>query len=518
MMLRRSPIPEPEAEPAGPTDVPEPAGAPDFWWATVAGVLAALFAVAALLGRYPYAAALAGGFALLSLPGARPRRLLGRAVRWALAGPWRWRVAVLGTVGAVGLWARGHALLSCAVALLTAAPIFTAAVGVRLRRPRERTHPVKLSTDEEWRVRVETEWPITAARAGLANPDEPAETAELDGPVELLGPGAMHYRLDVEPALLTPEDVSARVPALMRRQRARHIVVRPVDPDDLDLVDVWLWRGRHPLDVPVSWRDLTPLPGREWVPVGRRATGGARGQLAMRWRLSTGYFGSPEMGKTTTQRAFLLGCKVQGLPLAGGLHIIDPNGDFAPWRHVLGDRYARTPAEGRELAARFAERVGERYSRLEHGETVTPAPGTPALLLMVGEWAPLRQVRAGFGKDDVAGIATDLRYAAGNGRRAAAAIHLADQLTQKDELGPLRDLLGQRWLHWVPEAAMVDPALGSGALDHGARAHELPASLKGAAYVLDAETRLPELGRPAHIDPADVAEVFGLEEAQEWAE
>jgi hypothetical protein len=59
---------------------------------------------------------------------------------------------------------------------------------------------------------------------------------------------------------------------------------------------------------------------------------------------------------------------------------------------------------------------------------------------------------------------------------------------------------------------MVDPALGSGALDRGALAHELPASLKGAAYVLDVETRWPTLGRPAVVPVHEVPEAFGLEE------
>ena len=511
MMLRRSPETVPAELDAGELVSP----ARDPWWATyVALPFAVLFGVAALLGLYPHAGLFAVAMALPALLSGAARRAARRAGRWAVLGPWRWRVAVLGLLAAGWVWPRAGALLSCAVALPAAAPIVWAAVGVRLRRPRERKGLVKPGADEEWRRRVEDEWPITAARAGLANPDEPAELAVLAGPVELLAPGHVHYRLDVEPALLTPEDVSQRIPALVRRQRAGHIVVRPVDPNNPDLVDVWLWRGVHPLDVPVDWRDLRPIgsePG-EWVPIGRLATGGAAGrQLALRWRISTGYFGAPETGKTNTQRAMLKGCQVQGLPLAGGLHIVDPNGDFAPWAPVLGERYSRTPREARRMVARFAERVGERYDSLTHGETVTPAPGTPALLLVVGEWAPLRQVRAGFGKDDVAGIATDMRYVAGNGRRAAAAVHLADQLTQKDELGPLRDLLGQRLLHWVPEAAMVDPALGSGALDRGARAHELPASLKGAAYVLDVETRWPVLGRPAVIPVDEVADAFGLE-------
>ena len=514
-MFRRSPDVEPEAAELDAGDAGG-SGAPEFLFAWLALPCSAGFAVLGVLDRWPYAGAFAAVFAVLALAGATPRRWLVRAGRWALVGPWRWRALVAGLVAAAALWSRGSALLSCAVALLGAAPIFTAAVGCRLRRPRERTHPVKLSADEEWRQRVEDGWPDTAAKAGLASPDDPAEVPELAGPVEVLAPGALHYRLQLAAALQTPEDVTSRIPALVRRQRAGHIVVRPVDPHTPDDVDVWLWRGRHPLDVPVTWRDLAPLPGGpgEWVPVGRKATGG---QLALRWRMSTGYFGAPETGKTTTQRAFLKGCQVQGLPLAGGLHIVDPNGDLAPFRHMLGDRYAVSPRDGRAVVGRFAELVAERYSRLELGETVTPAPGTPALLLVVGEWSPMRTARAGFGKDDVAGVAADLRYVAGNGRRAAAAAHLADQLTQKDELGPLRDLLPQRWLQWVPEAAMVDPALGSGALDRGARAHELPASLKGAGYVLDVETRWPVMGRPAHIDPAEVAEVFGLE-VEAWSE
>jgi hypothetical protein len=211
----------------------------------------------------------------------------------------------------------------------------------------------------------------------------------------------------------------------------------------------------------------------------------------------------------------LYGLRLQGIPVR--LFAIDTLGDLRAWAAVLGDRYAPTAKAGVPVAERWAEEIQDRYDQLGHGEEAVPRPGLPVLLMIVTEGLALRQYRAGFTKDDGTKLDTALRYGAAFGRRAAGVAWIASQLPQKDAgdggLGPLRDLLRQRIGHWVPDSSMVDPALGSGALERGARLHDLPEGLKGAAYVWDVESRQPVMMRPALIPPADRARVFGLRAA-----
>jgi hypothetical protein len=332
-------------------------------------------------------------------------------------------------------------------------------------------------------------------------------------PPKVVGRGALTLRIDLGPAERVPSDVVAALPHLEAGLRAGYADARPVDPHDPDLVDVWLWRGRHPLDREVTIADLAPLAGRpgEWVPFGLTATGDV---ARLRWRLSQLVIGASEMGKTTTQVAVLYGMRLQRVPLAGGLYVIDTLGDLAAWAPVLGDRYARTTKEAVPLAERFASEVQERYDALPHGAEFQPGPGTgPALRLVITELLHLRQKRAGFGDSDLRAVDVALRFAAGSGRRCAAAVDAASQLPQKDELAGLRDLLRQRVGHWVPNESMVDPALGDGALERGARLHDLPEGLKGAAYTWNPDTRWPLMVRPVNIAAADRARVFGLRPA-----
>ena len=55
---------------------------------------------------------------------------------------------------------------------------------------------------------------------------------------------------------------------------------------------------------------------------------------------------------------------------------------------------------------------------------------------------------------------------------------------------------------------MVDPALGKDALERGARCTDLPASIRGAAYLMDADTRWPVAWRSAGIEPRDVPDLL----------
>jgi hypothetical protein len=490
-------------------------GAPPFdpGWARIALGAAPVLAGFLVAGR---AAAgwwsLPGGLLLLALAGSTPRRIMAGTLRVIRRGPVPVTAGLAGAGLAVGLWIEGLTLLSCAAGGAGLAPTFLAAWRAGLRPPPERTPPVKPSPDEEWRARVEDRWPDTAGRAGLHLAGQPAVVPALVGPPELRGPGTVHLRIDLAPPELAPEDVAARLPVLVRGLRARYVDVRPVDPHDTDLADVWLWRGRHPLDRLVTPADLHTVddPSGEWVPAGRLSTGAP---ALLRWRLSTLITGAVGTGKTTTQVALLYGMRLQRIPLR--LYVVDTLGDLAAWAPVLGDRYARTARAAVPLVERYAEAVQDRYDQLEDGEEVRPDRDRPALLLLITEGLHLRQRRAGFTDSDVKAVDVGLRYVTGSGRRAAAAVHMATQLPQKEEYGGLRDLLPQRVGHWVSEESMVDPALGSGALEKGARLHDLPASLKGAGYVLDPESRFPAMMRATYIPAADRAAVFGLRAERE---
>lgn len=507
-----APLPSPED---GPDEAVQVTPLPQVPAAYVALWSAPLVVVWGLVVGKPLLSLLALPLLGVAMLGTTPRRQLFWAVRRAARLPWRAWALLAGLAVAGWMWTEGWTLLSCAAALIGAAPIFTAALtGRTASSGPERTPPVKPGAEEEWRRRVEEKWPGTAARAGLHLPNEPATVPVLVQPPRVLGPGALQLRLNLEAAELAPEDVHAAVPTLLRGLRARYADVQAVDPHSLDLVDVTLWRGRHPLDAPVSYRDLAPVGrgGGEWIPVGRLATGGT---AVLRWRYGTFISGAPETGKTSTQIAMLFGLRLQGIPVR--LFVIDTLGDLRAWAPVLGDRYAATAKAGVPVAERWAQEIQDRYDQLGHGQEAVPDRGTPVLLMVVTEGLALRQYRAGYTKDHAGTLDTALRYGAAFGRRAAAATWIASQLPQKDSgdggLGPLRDLLRQRVGHWVPDDSMVDPALGSGALERGARLHDLPEGLKGAAYVWDVESRNPVMMRPALIPPADRARVFGLRAA-----
>lgn len=369
--------------------------------------------------------------------------------------------------------------------------------GPRLRRA-QRTQSDDPGQGPDWRTEVELGWPGTARAAGLSHPDDPEVLAPLLGPVTEPAPGALELLVGLRPVVRAPEDVRAAGETLRRRMGALVVRVRPGDESGMDVAQVRAYR-RHPMRVPVSWRDLAPLddPSGEWLPVGVDEWGDP---ACIRWRLPLLITGAQESGKTALIRAAIAGAAVQSTPVRWW--IWDNRADYRQLS-TIAHRYASTWTQAlsmlRELDAGLDDLIASSPD-LDTGYERTPRLSSPADVLVVGE---LRTALAGPGgrssgqvRDEVVRL---LSRRAADGRALAHGTLAAVQVSTKEDVGPIRDLFVQKACCRVESESLVDPALGSGALERGADAHRIPPALRGVTLLVDPATKEPLYVRSAFV-------------------
>lgn len=394
-------------------------------------------------------------------------------------------VAVVGVAWTVGgLWGR-----------VTVCVLAAAALAVVLAPRLRREEPTQCDDDGQvmpWSTRVELDWTRIARAAGLIGPGEAGPVAPLLEPVTEPAPGALELLVGLDEVRLLPVDVRRAEPALLRNLRAAHLRVRA--EQEVDAARVRAYR-RHPMDLPVSWRDLRPLadPTGEWVPVGLDEWGG---QAAARWRQAWLITGAQDSGKTALVRAAIAGMCVQRIPVRWW--IWDNRADFRQLRPVA-HRYASGRKDGlvmlRELDAALDEVITSSPD-LDTGFERTPTLSAPADVLVVGEL-----LTALSGPAEVDKL---LRRRAVDGRAMAHGFWATVQVSTKEDVGPIRDLFPHKACCRVESESLVDPALGSGALERGGEPHRIPAALRGVTVLINPMTKDPTYARSAWVPAADV--------------
>lgn len=354
----------------------------------------------------------------------------------------------------------------------------------------------------DWKTQVEAEWPATARAAGLTHPDQPETVAPLLEPPAEPAPGVLDLLVGLAPVVLAPEDVRRAEEKLRRRIRASVVRVRAADPSGVDVAQVRAYR-RHPMALAVSWRDLAPLddPSGEWLPVGLDEWGSP---AIIRWRLPLLITGAQESGKTALIRAGVAGACVQSVPVRWW--IWDNRADFRALSGIAF-RYASGWRDGvdllRELDAGL-DAVIASSPDLDSGYERTPRLSSPADVLVVGELLTAVAGPSGRGgaavRDEVTGL---LRRRTRDGRAMAHGFWTTAQVSTKDDVGAIRDLFPQRACCRLDSDSLVDPALGSGALERGADAHRIPPRLNGVTLLVDPDTKDPLYMRSAFVPPED---------------
>jgi hypothetical protein len=416
----------------------------------------------------------------------RTWRAAGRKVRLAA-------VALVVVAGGAVAWTLGGAWARVTVCVLGAG-VLAVVLAPRLRR-----EVITLSDDEgpvgSWSTRVELGWTGIARAAGLVGPGEPPLVAPLLEPVTEPADGALELLVGLDEVRLLPEDVRSAEPALRRQLRADHVRIRPELVVDAARVRAY---RRHPMDVPVSWTDITQMedPTGEWLPVGPDEWGG---QAAIRWRLPLIITGAQDAGKTALIRAGMVGANVQRLPVRWW--IWDNRADYRQLSGIA-HRYASTARAGldmlRELDAELDDLI-ESSPDLSTGYERMPRLSTPADVLIVGE------LLTALGRDEVVHL---LARRARDGRALAHGTWTTAQVSTKDDVPRVRDLFVQKACCRIESESLVDPALGSGALERGAAPHRIPAALRGVTVLVDPLTKEPYYARSALVAADEVGDAI----------
>lgn len=421
----------------------------------------------------------------------RPPWWLPLALAWVAGLGVAW--VALGTAGRV---------LTCAVTGLSL--VLLGWFALRYRQP---TNDVNTEPDAEWRAEIAEEWPRAAAAAGLVHPDLLDVAAPLLAPPRPHGLGGTELIVGLRDVLRTPDEVQAALPGMRGRLHAPHLVVEPLGDDRFDAVALRAYR-RHPMGLYVPWTALRPLddPTGEWVPFG--LTESAR-QAVTWWRLSKVIWGGVRRGKSGLIRAFLAGLSAQGIPHR--LWFIDNRADFRGLRSIA-HRYVGTGAMDalkllRELAAVMDSRI-DSHPGLDVGYELPATLRTPAEILVVGELITAQEGRFPPGTKDVRALRAEtaalLRRFPREGRAVAVSAITTAQTPLKEVIGEIRDYFPESWAVHLPDASLVDPALGERAHERGADLPGIPKSLPGVGFMIDDHTGWPLMFRGADIPPADI--------------
>lgn len=483
---------EPPTQPSPPRDtspvhwlalVLTPAVGPAWWWYGLPGPWWA-----------PSAVTLA-----VAVLGAGPRRVLW-TVLWVWAPGRRCLLGLVAAAVGVVAWESGNVWARVTVCVL---PALSGAVlaAPRLRRDYT-TEGDDLGFDPGWAGRVEAEWPAIARAAGLVGAGESGAVAPLLQPPAEPSPAALELRVGLAEVRLLPEDVRRAEGALRRQLRAPWVRVRAGSDDGADVALVRAYR-RHPMAVPVSWRDVHPVedPSGEWCPVGVDEWGGI---ASVRWRIPLLIAGAQESGKTVLVRAGIRGAALQRIPVRWWFW--DNRADFLDLRPVA-HRHAVGWADGLALLEELDAGLSARIASTAGGYEWTPTLADPAEVLIVGELLTALEGPPGasaLAKKVRVEVPRLIRRRVIDQRAMAHGTWAAAQVANKE--GPLervRDLFPQKAACRLEGDHLVNPALGPEALENGAAPHEIPAALQGVSVLINPLTRAPVEFRSGFIPPED---------------
>lgn len=420
------------------------------------------------------AAAATIGAALILSP-----RIAGLARWWSVLGRRAERVYAASVVLLGGLWlAAATRWGPGAGALPTVALVGTVAAGVPWWAHRRRRARVRVERSIE-------AWPQFADAVGLPGSRVASAVVDRWGWTARLalrrGQTARHV-VDAVPAI---ESALGVRPGAVRvepdRARADRAVVRVVSAD--------------PLAVPIPWagrKPAGPAPSvAEPVELGVFDDGSpVLVRLLYRNVLVGGVVGSGKSGVLNVLLAALVACRdvaVWGIDLKGGM-------ELQPWAACLG-RLATTPTDAAELLADAVAELDGRAADLSgKGERLwKPAPGRPALVIVVDEYAEL---------PDEAHRLTD--SIARRGRAVAVTLLVATQRPTQAAMGhgAVRSQMDVRVCLRVRERRDTDLVLGQGMYADGWRPDGLDAP--GKLLISSPEHTTPRPARAYLITDDDV--------------
>ena len=341
------------------------------------------------------------------------------------------------------------------------------------------------------RVRVQravASWPDISKSIGL--PGSKIQSASVD----LWG-----WRARVRLARgQTIADVTARIPAIesalgtyrgavrvypTRDGKANRCELRVLDTDPHAEAVPWPGPSARSITEPVN---LGPFEDAE----------PCRVSFLRRHALFAGTTGSGKSGGLNVLMATLAACDdvvIWAIDLKKGM-------ELQPWAACI-DRLATTPEEA---AALLADAVAILQARASHlaaaGRRVwEPSPGTPALVIIVDEYAELA--------DEAPDAMTDTDSIARLGRALAVTLIAATQRPTQKAMGQgaVRSQMDTRISFRVRERKDVDLVLGQGMLNAGWHAHALNAP--GKFLVSAPEHTTPKRARAYLVTDDDVARV-----------
>lgn len=219
--------------------------------------------------------------------------------------------------------------------------------------------------------------------------------------------------------------------------------------------------------------------------------------------------GLPGGGKSGGITTLLAGIsRLENVALVG----LDPKKvEMSLWKPRFS-RIATHEDDATDVLTSLVEEMERRYTWLEMKglKKLTPgllSPSRPLIVLVIDELADL--VSTGVSPDEKKGDAERagrIRRVIAKGRAAGIVVIAATQKPQSDVVPTaLRDLIQLRVAYATTNVDMTDTILGKGMGQLGGLAHEIPAYLRGACYVISESSRTPIRARTYWVPDEDVA-------------
>jgi S-DNA-T family DNA segregation ATPase FtsK/SpoIIIE len=302
----------------------------------------------------------------------------------------------------------------------------------------------------------------------------------------------------------TPAELQQQIEGLRHVFGAYRGTVREVKPGRVDM----RFYARDPLTAIVPALPLDPVVDPVALPVGRTEEG-----MVYRLRLNGTHVlvaGATGAGKRSPLwsivRAVTPAIDAGLVSLTG----LDPKGgmELYPGRPLF-THYADEPAEMVGCLEVAVDRMISRRDRLKALglREFTPTPGDPFEIIIIDELAYLTAYLTDRALRDRVKAALSLLLS--QGRAPGVCVVAALQDPRKDILS-FRNLFPTRIALRLAEASEVDMTLGDGALDAGARCHEIPLALPGVGYVRLDGIPEPTRVRFGHVTDDDLADMVAL--------
>lgn len=300
----------------------------------------------------------------------------------------------------------------------------------------------------------------------------------------------------------TPADLHDQAEGLRHVFGAYRATVREVKPGRVDL----RFYARDPLTAVVPALPAPQVIDIAALPVGRTEEGETyRLRLTDTHVLVVGATGAGKRSPVwSTVRALVPGIDAGLVSLTG----LDPKGgmELYPGRALFA-HYADTSAvEMVECLEAAVDRMLVRRDRLKAAglQAFTPTAGDPFELVIIDELAYLTAYLPDRALRDRVKAALSLLLS--QGRAPGFCVMAALQDPRKDILS-FRNLFPTRIALRLAEDSEVDMTLGDGALEAGARCHEIPLTLPGVGYVRIDGIPEPTRVRFGHVTDPDLADM-----------